>query len=316
MALDISKKNLLFLNRQLTRMASTHPDIFNFDFRKLSSRKDYLEYQESSFHILEEARNFEDSLINGSGRQPEWFLVKGYCYLCRKHVRFYVDFNYGSSENGQRIPNWREHLRCPVCRLNNRSRAALHLFELLLRPVEGARIYITEQTSHLFRQLKKTYPDAIGSEYLNDGTLSGQRNKRGVRHENLTRLSFKTNELDFILSFDVFEHVFDLNAALRECHRCLKTGGVLFFTVPFNFHKTENVIRTRIDRDGKVTHLLPPVFHGDPLNPDGILCCHDFGWELFSNLRDMGFKDVHACMYWSKDYGYLGKDQCVFLARK
>jgi SAM-dependent methyltransferase len=316
MALDLRKKAHLFLNRHLTRIAPSQTDSANLDFSILSSSDEYFRYQEASVHLLKQARNYEDSLINSHSPQPEWFQVKGYCFICHKDVGLYVDLSYGFNENGRSIPNWREHLCCPSCRLNNRSRAALHLFELLLRPAKGANIYITEQTSSLFQRLKKTYPDAIGSEFLEDGTLPGRTNRNGIRHEDLTRLSFETNKLDFILSFDVFEHIFDLNTALEECHRCLKIGAVLFFTVPFNFHKNSNSIRASIDGDGKVTHLLPPEFHGDPLNPDGILCCHDLGWELFSMLRSIGFKDVQACIYWSKEYGYLGKNQCVFLARK
>jgi len=313
---NFNKRLRLFLSRQLTRIVPARPEIYDLATWKVASKEEYLEYQSAGFPILKEARDYEDSLIERSCRHADWFPVKGYCYHCLKNVRFYVDFDYGSIADGRRIPNWREHLRCPSCGLSNRSRAALHLFESLPRPPGDPRIYITEQTTSLFRQLRKKFPDAVGSEYLGDGTLPGRKNRRGLRHEDLTSLTFGANEVDFILSFDVLEHVFDLDAALRECHRCLKIGGVLFFTVPFIFHRNENVRRAIIGRDGKVVNLLPPVFHGDPLNRQGVLCCHDFGWELLSMMRGLGFQDVHALMYWSREYGYLGKNQCVFLARK
>ncbi len=316
MHLKANKLLRLFLSRQLTRLVPSQPETYDLATWKLASKEEFLEYQRPNFPDLKLAREYENSLIEFAGRQADWFPVKGYCYHCSKNVRFYVDFDYGSIENGRRIPNWREHLRCPSCGLNNRKRAALHLFELLLLPTKTAKIYTTEQTTRLFRQLKKRFPNTVGSEYLGDGILPGQKNRGGIRHEDLTRLTFGSNGVDFILSFDVLEHVFDLEAALRECYRCLKFGGYLFFTVPFHFYENKNVRRASVDEKGEITHLLAPQYHGDPLNKKGILCFHDFGWELLSIMRDMGFEDVHALMYWSREYGYLGENQCIFLARK
>jgi len=53
-------------------------------------------------------------------------------------------------------------------------------------------------------------------------------------------LPFEDNSLDAILSYDVFEHVQNVQYALGECHRVLKKGGRLFVVFPGYFHPTEH----------------------------------------------------------------------------
>jgi SAM-dependent methyltransferase len=45
-------------------------------------------------------------------------------------------------------------------------------------------------------------------------------------------LPFKTSSVDLVLALDVIEHVEDDIRALAECHRILKSGGLLIVTVP------------------------------------------------------------------------------------
>jgi hypothetical protein len=63
-------------------------------------------------------------------------------------------------------------------------------------------------------------------------------------------------------------------------------------------------------------HLLPPEYHGDPLNSNGCLCFYHFAWNLLEKLRQIGFNDVTAHFYYSSQFGYLGINQLVFSARK
>jgi len=51
-------------------------------------------------------------------------------------------------------------------------------------------------------------------------------------------LPFGGAELDAILSFEVFEHVQNLNRVLAECERVLRPGGELFVVFPGYFHPT------------------------------------------------------------------------------
>ena len=45
------------------------------------------------------------------------------------------------------VPNWREGMICPVCSLNSRMRAAVHMMREWLAPATDSRIYFTEQVT-------------------------------------------------------------------------------------------------------------------------------------------------------------------------
>lgn len=52
-------------------------------------------------------------------------------------------------------------------------------------------------------------------------------------------LPFEDDTFDAILSFDVFEHVQNVQRTLHECYRVLKTGGRLFIVFPSYYHPKE-----------------------------------------------------------------------------
>jgi SAM-dependent methyltransferase len=178
-------------------------------------------------HQKDDAENFlfEKSLLPKSQTK---FMFSGYCYVCKKLVNFLVDFQYSYEVNNILMPNWRERLECPSCHLVNRMRAIVHLFEQECKPMHDSKIYITEQTTPLYTLLKTTYHNTCGSEYLGDVLGYGYFNQNGIRNEDLTKLSFNNDEFDFILSFDVLEHIPNYRNALLECYRSLKPGGSLF----------------------------------------------------------------------------------------
>ncbi len=290
-----------------------HQDAPALEVMRVHSYDEYREHVKSHPSLEQERLSFENGLLPGSGRE---FTFEGYCYVCRRKVHFLVDSQYAHEVNGVWTPNWRERLECPGCRLNSRMRATMHVFEQECRPGRDARIYITEQTTPLFTYLSRSYPNVLGSEYLGKATVPGACNADGIRNEDLTRLSFADAVFDFILSFDVFEHIPDYLRAFRECLRCLKPGGTLYFSVPFAKGSAKNIVRARILPDGEVSHVLPPEYHGDPLQSDGCLSYYQFGWELLDELKTMGFKDATALLYWSGGLGYLGGGQILFTAAK
>jgi SAM-dependent methyltransferase len=244
------------------------------------------------------------------------FSVPGYCWVDHAEVDFKCDFQYAFNIKGKRIPNWRERAICPLCGLNNRLRAAIHLFEQHLESGTDSSIYITEQVSPLYRWLQQNYAQVIGSEYLGEDCAPGSVNARGIRHEDLTRLSIADQSVDFLLSFDVFEHIPGYAKAFGECRRVLKPGGAMLYTVPFRFDAAEHLVRASFDEENQLIHHLPPQYHGDPVRPDaGVLCYQEFGWQLMSELRALGFKEAYALLYRSRALGYFGYHQIAFVAR-
>ena len=272
----------------------------------------YAAYAGEMRREIERRMGIEHALI----QERSSFLVDGLCHVCQRTVSFLVDFAYSYEVDGILTPNWRERLVCPRCNLNNRMRAAIHVLEQECLVPSTASIYITERTTALYRAISLRYPNTIGSEFLGDSVGLGGTNSQGIRNEDLTRLTFPDDAFDAVLSFDVLEHVPDFGAGLAQCLRCLKPGGTLLFSVPFRFDLEHNVVRARVESNGTVKHCLPPEYHGDPLCDKGILCYHDFGWELFDKLRSVGFEEATALLYWSLTYGYLGGNQYLFVAKK
>ena len=247
----------------------------------------------------------------GDGR----FTVPGYCLVCSQAVDFLVGYEHCFvAADGQRTPNWREHLRCPRCLLNNRMRAAAGFLLSMSRPRDA--IYLTEAVTPLFRAISPHRRNLTGSEFLRDGTAQGRRNALGIQHENVSQLTFADGSFDMIGSFEVLEHVPDYKHALTEFYRCLRPNGTLLLTVPFLLWSARTVVRATMDRSGAVTHLLPPEIHGDPLSDQGALCFYHFGWDLLEQLNSAGFIEAGITMYWEPSYGYLGGQQFILTARK
>lgn len=237
--------------------------------------------------------------------------VPGYCYVCSRGVQFKV-----SRPTGGPPVNWRESLRCPRCRLINRWRSSIHLFEFLCASNLDQRIYLTEALTPLSYLLGKKYRNLAFSEYLS-GVGRGSRKKiygRSVQCEDITCLTFPNGNFDTILCFDVLEHIPDYRKALAEFHRVLGRNGRLILTAPFSFQQ-ETVVRASMGADGEIRHLCEPCYHDDPMSKEGILAYYDFGMELMGELKEAGFGENYVLCYESNEWGYLGKN-IAFVSQK
>jgi SAM-dependent methyltransferase len=277
---------------------------------RIRSYLEFCEYQSVNGREIARRKEIEREL---SGDKCEFF-VTGYCYVCSKKVNFKVNEQYSWFEDGRLVPNYREHMNCPLCGLNNRTRAAIHIMEKVAK--RGGSVYITEQVTPLFGLLNRRLRHIIGSEYLGSTIKKGSHNIEGIRNESILDLSFPDSIFDTVLCFDVMEHVPDFPLGFSECYRVMKPGGTLLFSVPF--YGTEHTrIRARVAESNKIEHFLTPEYHGDPVTSAGCLCFYNFGWDLLQKVREVGFEDVVALFYYSRDWGYLGNgDQTIFLASK
>lgn len=242
---------------------------------------------------------FQAQLL-GNGRERQ---VGGYCALCQRETLFAIRGPAGAE------PNWRETLNCAHCELINRWRASAHLHGLLAPGAPAGPVYMTEQTTPLFAWMAERVPDLIGSEFLGGDAQPGEtvyRHGRALRHEDITALSMADASLAAILTFDVLEHVPDWRAAVREFARTLTPGGLLLLTAPFHFQGAQTIQRARLGADGHIEHLLPPMYHGDPLSADGVLCWQEFGWDLLTELQGAGFSRTEVITCWAPEFGYLG----------
>jgi SAM-dependent methyltransferase len=279
---------------------------------RIRSHREFQEHQAQFNAELAARREAERELA-----QPyPSFTTSGFCFVCQKRSQFLSSWELAFNTGGHLEMNWREHMQCPRCRLNNRMRASIHLLMDIIAPTRESRIYATEQSSPLFGYLHKRFLFLQGSEFVQEAALMSENNSKKLRHEDLTQLSFASHSFDAILSFDVLEHIPDYRSAFSECARTLKPGGKMLFSVPFEANSEHNQIRAQLRKDGTVDHLLPPEYHDDPRNPEGCLCFQHFGWEMLEEMKQADFSNVSALSYYSLEYGYLGDNQMQFLAEK
>ena len=149
------------------------------------------------------------------------------------------------------------------------------------------------------------------------GIIGGTINKRGIRHGDLLKLSFQTEEMDCIVSNDVLEHVADVEQALSEIYRVLKKEGIFYATFPMNFDLKATVKRAEMTEEGSIKHLLKPVYHGNPVSEDGSLVFYDYGMDIMELVKKAGFSDAYFIPFYSVPYGNIGvKSLFIFKARK
>ncbi len=87
------------------------------------------------------------------------------------------------------------------------------------------------------------------------------------------------------VSQDHLHHAPQLDAVLASLSARLLDGGRLIFTVPFHFSAAKS----------------------EPLKP---------GWDMLEMLKNAGFRDAAAYLYWSEELGYLGPRNFIFRAVK
>lgn len=267
---------------------------FNLNGEKVKNITEFLSFQQNNKEklngLIKTQRHFRNQ-NNGH--------ITGICAVCGEITNFLYQVN--DSEI-----NWREELVCDSCKLNSRLRASVHY--LLTSPEfsENSKIYMTEQSTPLFKLLSENLPDVVGSEFLGNSLPLGNINSLGIRNEDATQLTFPDSSFDFVLSFEVLEHIPNYKAALAEFSRILKPGGKLILTAPFVSNSQQTITKAYVDDSGSVRTIGTPEYHGDPVNPEkGSLCFYHFGWELLEEIKNSGFKESFNFYTYSRFYGYL-----------
>jgi SAM-dependent methyltransferase len=276
---------------------------------RIRSLQEFIAHSVKNQNAIDEHQAYLSSIVPTSS---EVFTVPGYSYTAGKQVKFKVDFQHSGSSG---VVNWRERVCCPETYFNNRMRATFHLFDIEMEAYPDTKLYITEQITPIYSYFADKFPKTVGSEYLGESFPYGSLNNKGVRNETLTALSFPEQSFDRLVSLDVFEHIPDYEQSFRECFRVLKAGARMMWSVPFIPTSSTNLIRAKIE-GGKITHIQPPEYHGDPLSENGVLCFQHFGWEMLDQVRNAGFRDAYALCYQSREFGYLGGESYMFIAIK
>ena len=194
----------------------------------------------------------------------------------------------------------REAFRCANCRcsLRYRDQASLILDEFgkglatnleelaTCGLLDDIRIYEAAFAGPYKRRLQHL-PHYVSSYFFED--VKPGESKEGIRCEDLTQLTFEPDSFELVITSDIFEHVFNAQQAFREIHRVLAHAGVHIFTIPIHLPIPEKSVDRAILENGKVKHLLEPVYHRAGDGSD-CLVVTDWGKDLFTMLSEIGFK--------------------------
>ena len=197
--------------------------------------------------------------------------------------------------------------------LNSRKRALLLQIELELRRRgllgnSKLRILSADGISRIALILRGRFPYFLGGEYL--PTDEEKAAFFPVPHLDLQNIEFPDNSFDLFVSGDVFEHIADLDAALREITRVLRPGGLLISTFPFDPKREVTLEKAKISDTGEIEYLTKPEYHGNPVNPEaGSLVFSLPGWDILDRLKSLGADDAYFSMLASSSYGILSHER-------
>lgn len=192
----------------------------------------------------------------------------GFCPVCEQDSTF-----------AAKDPWLRDHFLCLSCNSQPRERALFSVLTQLRPDWRKLKIHESSPGTAASRRLQDQAPGYLASQY--DPSIPwGSTHERGWRSEDLERQTFADASFDLVITQDVMEHVFAPDRAMREIARTLKPGGMHICTVPIVNKEGPSVRRARRLADGTVEHLLEPVFHGNPMDPNGSLVTVDWGYDI------------------------------------
>ncbi len=232
---------------------------------------------------------------------------KGHCPICDRRTRFVA-----------LTPAFRDQLVCADCpRQSSLPRERALMLSLRRHAPDWRSLRVHESSpaeSGVSLILKEQCAGYVPTQFMPDVALGASAN--GVRCESLEALTFADASFDLVVVQDVLEHLFQPDEAMREIARTLAPGGVALLTTP-TAHQIEMSFRAAERApDGSVRHLVPPEYHGNPIDPNGSLVTWHFGDDLIELMGMWSGLDVVAERYHDRTHGVLGPMTDVYVCRK
>jgi SAM-dependent methyltransferase len=167
----------------------------------------------------------------------------------------------------------------------------------------GASAKIAKECAHYVAT--HFFPGAAPGEMVN-----------GFRSENLEAQTFRDESFDIVLSLDVMEHVNRPDLVFREVCRTLKRGGLHVFTTPTYKQNQKTERRAEYLRDGSISYLFEPEYHGNPISDAGSLVTFHFGYDLPELITQWCGMDVEVSRWHSPARGIIGEFTEVYCCTK
>lgn len=204
-----------------------------------------------------------------------------------------VYFNYGhclTCDHDVRFNLWegryREGYLCARCASVPRERALMEAIELFYPNWRELQIHESSPAPRgASLKLKEGCPQYISTQYHPTVPEGELHPGEGWRCENLERQTFADNSFDLVITQDVLEHVFDVDAVLRDIARTLKPGGAHILTTPLVRGAQPSMVCAEMNADGSVNHHVdPPEYHGNPVDGSGSLVTWWWGYDLANRI--------------------------------
>lgn len=194
------------------------------------------------------------------------FRGKNYrCNICGFHAREFLSrgHNYPIISKLEIIGAGNRNVDCPKCGSSDRDRLMFEYFKNNFRAEQltGKKLLHVAPEKGLSKKLASEFQlEIVKIDLRTKGYLFVYG--RSVIHGNVMKLPFESNFFDFIICNHVLEHVENVETALYEIHRTLKSGGTAITQVPLSLKipqtiegKIEWKKHERIEKLGQFDHL-------------------------------------------------------------
>jgi SAM-dependent methyltransferase len=226
----------------------------------------------------------------------------GYCVICERDTVFIE------------TDSWlRDHYLCERCKSIPRNRALVNALNVFCPAWKSLAMHESSPSGPLSAYLKASGKHYTASHYYSD--VPRGHYKDGIRSEDLSRLTLANSSFDLFITSDVFEHVIEPEAAFSEIARVLKPGGMHVFTMPLYSHLEKSLQRAKLVGDDIVT-LEEPVYHGNPLTPEGSLVTFDWGRDFPLVVYEASSLVTAVLLVKDRNLGLDGQFLEVFISRK
>src|SRR5688572_8642909 len=151
----------------------------------------------------------------------------------------------------------RDNYFCIFCWSIPRQRAFMKVLQKEFPDWRQMHIYESSPCGASSRKLQREGKNYFPSQYYSD--VRPGACKKGVRCENLEKMTFADGSFDLVITQDVFEHVLNPAPAFREIARVLKPGGAHVFTVPL--YKGRKTVIRALGEGNRIQYLHEPMYH-------------------------------------------------------
>lgn len=228
----------------------------------------------------------------------------GYCPICEQETIF------------ASVEEWlRDHYRCLRCGSIPRFRAIIRALDRFVPQWRQLAMHEFAPGGPSSAYLRRHCRGYSCSHYLPQVPFGRYCLQHKAFSQNIEALTYPDESFDLLVSQDVMEHVLAPEAAWREMARVLKPGGVHVYTVPW--YPDESCSRRRAELvEGRIRHLAPAQYHGNPVDSKGSLVTIDWGLDMPDVIFRLCGMTTTVSLERDRHYGLDGEFLEVFISRK